>query len=133
MIRGFTPSPSPRKLLHARYFSFNYTFRRGARNRNQRFFLYLPLQIPHANSERGRRLGDGMQIPSYEPYSAREWPVQEKGFAAMVTRMDSDVGRLMDVLGELGLDTNTLILFTSDNGPHPEGGHKPDYFGSSGP
>jgi arylsulfatase A-like enzyme len=54
------------------------------------------------------------------------------GFAAMITRMDRDVGRLMALLKELGLDDNTLVMFSSDNGPHQEGGHDPEFFGSRG-
>jgi arylsulfatase A-like enzyme len=57
----------------------------------------------------------------------------EKNFAAMVTRMDADVGRLMAQLKKLGLDDNTIVFFSSDNGPHKEGGHDPRFFQSGGP
>jgi arylsulfatase A-like enzyme len=50
----------------------------------------------------------------------------------MVTRLDTDIGRLLDKLRELGLDDNTLVLLTSDNGPHKEGGHDPGFFASGG-
>jgi arylsulfatase A-like enzyme len=50
----------------------------------------------------------------------------------MITRMDRDIGRLFDKLRELGLDENTLVFFTSDNGPHQEGGGNPFFFQSSG-
>jgi arylsulfatase A-like enzyme len=50
----------------------------------------------------------------------------------MITRMDSDIGRLIDVLHARGLDERTLVLFTSDNGPHREGGGDPQFFNSSG-
>jgi len=50
----------------------------------------------------------------------------------MVTRMDRDVGRIVDLLRARGLDQNTLVLFTSDNGPHQEGGADPEFFKSSG-
>jgi arylsulfatase A-like enzyme len=53
-------------------------------------------------------------------------------FAAMITRMDRDVGRLVDLLDARGLDRRTLVLFTSDNGPHEEGGGDPAFFNSSG-
>jgi arylsulfatase A-like enzyme len=99
---------------------------------DQPFFLYLALTIPHANNEAGRFLGDGMEVPDYEPYAAENWPTTEKGFAAMVTRMDRDIGRLMALLKELGLDDNTVVMFSSDNGPHREGGHDPEFFGSRG-
>jgi arylsulfatase A-like enzyme len=51
----------------------------------------------------------------------------------MVTRMDRDVGRLLDALKATGLDERTLVIFTSDNGPHKEGGADPDFFKSYGP
>jgi len=94
------------------------------------FFLYLALTIPHANNEAGSK---GMEVPSLEPYADKDWPEPQKGHAAMITRMDGDVGRLMAKLKELGLDNNTLVMFTSDNGPHKEGGADPTFFNSSGP
>ena len=96
------------------------------------FFLYLPLTIPHANNELGRSTGDGMEVPDYGPYAENNWPTPEKGFAAMVTRMDRDIGRIMAKLKELGIDDNTIVFFSSDNGPHREGGHDPEFFGSRG-
>jgi arylsulfatase A-like enzyme len=101
-------------------------------SKGQPFFLYLALTIPHANNEAGRFLGDGMEVPDYGPYAAENWPTTEKGFAAMVTRMDRDIGRLMALLKELNLDNDTVVLFSSDNGPHREGGHDPEFFGSRG-
>jgi arylsulfatase A-like enzyme len=74
-----------------------------------------------------------MEVPSDAPYSDRGWPQPDKNFAAMVTRLDGYVGRLVTKLRETGLDRNTLVIFTSDNGPHKEGGNHPDFFGSSGP
>ncbi len=102
------------------------------KSKDQPFFLYLALTIPHANDEAGRFLGDGMEVPDYGPYAGENWPTTEKGFAAMVTRMDRDIGRLMVLLKELGLDENTIVMFSSDNGPHREGGHDPEFFGSRG-
>ncbi|MDA1312710.1 MAG: arylsulfatase [Acidobacteria bacterium] len=96
------------------------------------FLLYLPLTIPHANNELGRATGDGMEVPDYGPYAEKNWPTTEKGFAAMITRMDRDIGRIMAKLKELGIDDNTIVFFSSDNGPHREGGHTPDFFGSQG-
>lgn len=45
----------------------------------------------------------------------------------MVTRLDKYVGEIMELLAELGIDDNTIVVFTSDNGPHREGGANPDY------
>jgi len=103
------------------------------RHKSQPFFLYLAYTIPHANNELGGKTGDGMEVPDYGPYADRDWPGPEKGKAAMITRMDRDVGRIMDELKRLGLDGRTLVFFTSDNGPHHEGGVKPEFVDSNGP
>lgn len=98
-------------------------------NAEEPFFLYLSPTIPHANNEAGN---EGMEVPSDEPYSKENWPQVQKNHAAMITRMDRDIGALMDLLSELGIDDDTLVLFTSDNGPHREGGGDPDFFNSNG-
>ena len=94
------------------------------------FFLYLALTIPHANNEAGR---EGMEVPDLGPYADKDWPPAQKGTAAMITRMDRDVGRLFALLKKLGLDDDTIVFFTSDNGPHREGGNNPDFSDSNGP
>lgn len=94
------------------------------------FFLYLAFTIPHANNE---AKNEGMEIPSDEPYSDRNWPQPQKNHAAMITRLDADIGRILDRLKQLGLADNTVVFFTSDNGPHKEGGGDPAFFSSSGP
>ena len=97
------------------------------------FFLYLAYTVPHANNELGALTGNGMQVPDTQPYTAESWPAPEKAKAAMITRLDADVGRLLQLLQRLDLDGNTLIFFTSDNGPHREGGVDPAFFESAGP
>jgi arylsulfatase A-like enzyme len=103
------------------------------RHRQKPFFLFLPYTIPHANNELGRKTGNGMEVPSDAPYSNEAWPQPQKNHAAMITRLDRDVGRIIEHVKQLGLDDNTIIFFTSDNGPHKEGGAKPDFFQSGGP
>jgi arylsulfatase A-like enzyme len=103
------------------------------RRREEPFFLYLPYTIPHANNELGRETGNGMEVPDDAPYTNEDWPQVNKNHAAMITRMDRDIGRIVDRLKERGLDENTVIFFSSDNGPHKEGGADPAFFGSSGP
>jgi len=103
------------------------------RNRGQPFFLYLAYTIPHANNESRHAGVHGMEVPDFGPYAEEDWPEPEKGAAAMISRMDADVGRLFEHLKQLGLDEQTLVLFSSDNGPHREGDHDPDYFDSNGP
>lgn len=97
------------------------------------FFLYLAYTIPHANNEEGKRTGNGMQVPSDAPYSEQPWPQPEKNKAAMITRLDTDIGRLLDKLKELKIEENTVVFFASDNGPHKEGGVDPQFFQSAGP
>lgn len=102
-------------------------FIRGAKYKP--FFLYLAYTVPHANNE----LKDqGMQVPSDAPYSAEDWPQPEKNKAAMITRLDRDVGAILAQLKALRLESNTVIFFSSDNGPHKEGGVRPEFFHSSG-
>jgi arylsulfatase A-like enzyme len=94
------------------------------------FFLYFAITLPHANNEAGTQ---GMEVPSYDPYADKNWPEPQKGHAAMITRLDGYVGRVMARLQELKIDQETVVFFTSDNGPHKEGGGDPEFFHSSGP
>ena len=108
-------------------------------NKDKPFFCYMPVTIPHA----------AMQVP--EPYMTpwrEKFPEFESvlgkysyntvvrnpiaAFPAMVTRLDDTVGQVLDLLKDLGLEEDTIVIFTSDNGPHHEGGHRPDFFNSSG-
>jgi arylsulfatase A len=108
-------------------------------NKDKPFFCYVPMTIPHA----------AMHVP--EKYAApfrKKFPQFEnkigkyKGpnvrnpaacFAGMMTLMDEQVGEILALLKELKIDGNTLVMLTSDNGPHKEGGHMPDFFDSNGP
>jgi arylsulfatase A-like enzyme len=62
------------------------------------FFLHVSWTIPHANNELGRDTGNGLEAPPDEPYTRESWPQVEKNFAAMISRMDRDVGRLLAAL-----------------------------------
>jgi arylsulfatase A-like enzyme len=99
-------------------------------HRREPFCLYLAFTTPHANNEAKNK---GMEVPSDEPYSREPWPEPQRNHAAMITRMDADIGRLMAKLKELGLDESTVVFFSSDNGPHKEGGGDPAFFHASGP
>jgi arylsulfatase A-like enzyme len=101
-------------------------------NHQRPFFLYLAYTIPHANNEEKSRSGNGMQVPSDAPYTDEPWPQPEKNKAAMITRMDAQIGALMQRLQDLKIDDNTVVFFTSDNGPHKEGGNDPKFFDSGG-
>jgi len=122
-------------------------------NKDRPFFLYLPFCIPHAE----------LTVPddSLAPYLKLGWPetpkIEGKGntggggygsqykagycgqrhpnatYAGMISRMDRSIGRILDLLDELGLSEDTLVLFSSDNGPSPEGGQSLKFFNSTGP
>lgn len=100
------------------------------RKQNEPFFLYVPYTIPHANNELG---DEGMEVPSDAPYSHESWPQQQKNYAAMITRLDAHIGQILTLLAELGLEEDTIVLFSSDNGPHEEGGATAEFFDSNGP
>lgn len=102
-------------------------------NKTRPFFLYWCMVIPHANNERTRALKNGAHVPDFGPYANQDWPDPDKGHAAMITRLDGYVGRMMNALREQGLLENTLVVFTSDNGPHHESNHNPSRFQPQGP
>ena len=106
-------------------------------NKDKPFFLYLAVTIPHASLEvpgdsLKKFLGKFPETPwrgnSYAPQAA-----PHAAYAAMVDRLDDNVGQMMSLLKQLGIDNNTVVFFTSDNGPHREGGGDPDFFDSQGP
>lgn len=102
------------------------------KHKDKPFCLFITYTIPHANNE-SPDPENGMQIPSIFPYSSTDWPPAEKGKAAMISRMDSDIGKIDTILKRFGLEDDTIVIFASDNGPHKEGGVDPNFFKSSGP
>lgn len=100
------------------------------RHKTEPFFLYYATTLPHANNEAKNK---GMEIPDLGVFADADWPEPQKGLAAMISRLDADVGLLLDKLAELGLDEQTIVFFSSDNGPHNEGGNRADFFDSNGP
>jgi arylsulfatase A-like enzyme len=103
------------------------------RSAGRPFFLYWAPTLPHANNERTRAAGNGNEVPTDAPYTNETWPQPEKDKAAMITRLDADIGVLLAKLKELKLEEKTVVVFASDNGPHKEGGNDPAFFQSSGP
>ena len=105
------------------------------------FFIYLPYTIPH-----GEVIVPHDSTYYYYIKKFKEQPVTVKkmydgrplgeyphaSFAAMIARLDRYVGDIVKLVEEKGIANNTLIIFTSDNGPHKEGGGDPDYFDSNG-
>ncbi|WKN44881.1 arylsulfatase [Tunicatimonas pelagia] len=92
---------------------------------NAPFFLYLPLTIPHNNGEAPK--GERQEVPDLGLYTDRPYlteapaPIRQetKGYAAMITRLDKDVGQIMKRLKDRKMDNNTIVIFSSDNGPMP--------------
>lgn len=104
-------------------------------NRENPFFLFFALNMPHANNEAGNDSVadfDGMEVPGHGDFSQRDWPRQEKGFARMMQLIDGYVGQIIEKLEAHGLTQKTLVIFSSDNGPHQEGRHKMEFFNSNG-
>ncbi len=103
------------------------------------FFLFLPVIIPHAAMQVPEDYAAPFrkQFPEFEDkvgkYAGTEVTNPIAMFAGMMTKLDDGVGQLLDLLAELGLDDNTLVMLSSDNGPHKEGGHDPEFFDSNGP
>ncbi|NNJ27766.1 arylsulfatase [Alienimonas chondri] len=112
------------------------------------FFLYYASTLPHANNEARRRPRGGSEVPGtqydtesadrylpdYGAFADREgWDDATKGHAAMIALLDKQVGEITAKIDEAGLSESTLILFTSDNGPHNESGHDLSEFNATGP
>lgn len=108
-------------------------------HRDRPFFLYLPFTIPHlsiqAPEESLSDYRDRIPEEDYEHARYLRHPFPRAGYAAMVSHMDSGVGEILDLLAELELSDNTIVFFTSDNGPTfgRLGGADSDFFQSSGP
>lgn len=127
-------------LIHQKSLTFIHNYKDGP------WFLFIPTVLPHAelivpNDEIFKEFdGKFEEKPfkgsPYGPNAGIGYTSQDKPratFAAMVTRMDQQVGEVVSALEEEGLLENTIIIFSSDNGSHREGGADPDFFKSSGP
>ena len=124
-------------MEHARDF-----IRRNAED-NKPFFCYIPTAIPHAAMHAPKELHDkwrkkfsqfDTKVGKYRANGEECPDVQNPiaGFAAMMEHLDNEVGAILTLLEELKVDRNTLVMFTSDNGAHKEGGHNPDFWNSTG-
>ena len=99
---------------------------------SERFFAYLPFTLPHAGTA-GKGGSMDLPVPSTGEYIVEDWPESARRYAAMVTRLDVHVGRILETLDRLGLSEDTIVFFTSDNGPHDEGNNDPEFLDSNGP
>lgn len=127
-------------LIHAKALEFI------ENHKDERFFLYYPTVVPHAELKvtaaymqkyRGQFLPEksyqGIDSgPHYKMGGYGSQPESHAAFAGMVDYLDQTVGEVLEKLDALGLSEKTLVLFSSDNGPHMEGGADPDYFNSNG-
>lgn len=100
-------------------------------NKQKPFFLYLAYTLPHF-SDFDQNTPETLIVPSDKPYSNKDWPQVEKNYAAMVNMIDTDVGKILEQIKKLGLDDNTIIFFTSDNGPNNRPSHDVEFFESNG-
>lgn len=106
-------------------------------NQKRPFFLYLPFAIPHLSIQvTEESLAEYKDVIPEEDYVHKGYlkhPYPRAGYAAMITHMDRDIGKIMTLLEELELDENTVVMFTSDNGPTYDrlGGSDSDFFESA--
>jgi arylsulfatase A-like enzyme len=94
------------------------------------FFLYLAYTLPHVHNGPPDQ---NPAVPGDAQSATEDWPPAEKCKAAMITRLDRDIGSLVQQLKSLKSEDDTVIFFTSDNGPHQDGGVNPAFFHSAGP
>ena len=94
-------------------------------NRAKPFFLYLAVTLPHANNEAKAGTGDGQEVPDYGEYAREPWPNPDKGQAAMISRLDRDVGRLLAKLEELGIASRHARPLLVRQRPPPGGRERP--------
>lgn len=132
-------------LIHEKALDFIRT------NKDKPFFAFIPVIQPHAEllvpedsiiekyrgkypetpfvaDKEGAEYGD----PDFDVKAYCSQPEPHATFAAMVSRVDKYVGDVTGLLKELGIDDNTIVIFSSDNGPHLEGGADPDFWNSNG-
>jgi len=115
-------------------------------NKDRPFFAYVPSIIPHAeliappaihSKYKGNYLPEKIYLgtddgPGYKLGDYGSQPESHAAFVAMISILDQQLGEIVAKLEDLGISENTIIVFTSDNGPHLEGGADPDYFNSNG-
>ena len=113
-------------------------------HKDEPFFAMLTYTLPHAELAVPKDSIYDMYDAIFNEEPSDAWKSYKGGgyyppekrhtsFAAMVSRLDMHVGEILAELEKLGIDDNTLVIFTSDNGPHMEGGADPNYFNSAGP
>ncbi|MGB5668756.1 MAG: arylsulfatase [Maribacter sp.] len=134
------------KVIYAPQLIHENTLKFLETNKDKPFFLYVPSIIPHAELAAPEEIikkfrGKFLPEKSYEglddgpEYREGDYESQEEthaAFAAMIAILDNQVGEIVKKVEESGIADNTMIVFTSDNGPHMEGGADPEFFNSNG-
>jgi arylsulfatase A len=118
-------SIATKRIDYSNDFFFSHAIDFIEKNKDKPFFLYLPTTIPHSNGEEPE--GKRNESPTLAPYQNEKWTDDQKAYAAEITRMDSCIGEIVAKLKQLHLDSNTLVIFTSDNGAD-----SPDIFENNG-
>ena len=110
------------------------------KNKNKPFFCYMTVTIPHAAMQVPEQYVAPWRkvFPEFEDVTGKySFDIEVRNpvaaFPGMMTRLDETVEKILALLKELDLDEDTVIMFSSDNGPHKEGGHRSDFFKSFGP
>ncbi len=135
-IAGNTGGPTGKRYAHDLFETEALAFVKA--HAGEPFFLYLPFTIPHVavqvpDDSLAEYRGKWTDPPYDGKKGYQKHPAPRAGYAAMITRMDRTVGRLLDLLKTLKLEERTLVLFTSDNGAtHNAGGADTDFFDSTG-
>lgn len=141
---GYTVKQPTDSLRHSHLYIMDAAMNFIKNNQNNPFFLYLAVTIPHAevfaptpaaispflNNDKSSKFPETPFVQGNNTYRSQNKP--KANFAGMVTHLDKDMGKLIKLLKKLNLDRNTYVFFTSDNGPHAEGGADPVYFDSNG-
>jgi len=122
-----------------------FAFVRRSAEQGKPFFCYVPTAVPHAAMHAPKALHEKWRkvYPQFDDRIGKYGAGKDEtcppvtnpiaGFAAMMENLDDQIGQLLDLLKELGVDENTLVIFSSDNGAHKEGGHDPEFWDSNGP
>lgn len=137
-------SLEPDTFIHDLVIGEALDFIRNNAESNTPFFCYIPTAVPHAAMHAPKELHKKWRqvFPEFDnkigKYKAGpDEPCPDvinpiAGFAAMMENLDNEVGNILTLLKTLDIDDNTLVMFSSDNGAHKEGGHDPTFWNSTG-
>ena len=138
----YPENPTKREIyIHDSFTKEGLNFIEEQSKTDEPFFLYMAYTLSHVDLD----VPEDSMVPYYDlieedgpyvnpslPKGYRNHPTPRACFAGMTTRLDRDIGYLLDKLDELGISENTLVLFSSDNGPTSAGGADPEYFNGNG-